>query len=118
MTMRSMRIRRLSLLLTPAIALLAGGCQDLLVYENFTQIRQNASSQQEVARLLGEPDSHCGNQWLYERPSKHLFAFVDFDESGRVTRKQWIDGAGDFWVDSAPDGVAAPDAQDGADRHR
>ena len=114
--MQTIRLRWLTLSTLSLVAVLTVGCKDLLVYENFSQIRQNSSSQVEVARLIGEPDNLCGNQWLYERPGKHLFAFVDFDESGRVIRKQWIDGAGNFWEDSAPDGIADSSTQSGADR--
>ncbi|MHC5111859.1 MAG: hypothetical protein ACYTHJ_18490 [Planctomycetota bacterium] len=81
--------------------LLAAGCsKDMLVYENFNMIDKNHTSRTEVANLIGEPDSKMGNQWMYERPSKHLCAFIDFNEKGLVCRKQWIDGMNNVWEDS------------------
>jgi len=80
------------------------GCNanpDRLVYDNYALIRPHVSTQEDVASLLGEPDQRLGDKWMYERPDKHLNAFVDFDERGRVTRKQWIDAMGNMWDDSA-----------------
>ncbi len=86
-----------------ALAALLTGCQadqDRLVHDNYMQIRQDLSTQAEVQRIMGEPDRRLARQWLYERPEKHLIVLVDFDETGLVTRKQWIDAAGEFWDDS------------------
>ena len=100
--MRGFRLRWFPVVTAVGLAAMLAGCQDLLVYQNFSQIHENASTQAEVARIIGEPDQKLGNQWLYERPDKHLTALVDFDESGRVTRKQWIDAMSGVWEDSEP----------------
>ncbi len=76
------------------------GCKDLLAYQNFNYIRESASSQADVTRLIGEPNARLGNKWMYDRPGKHLQVFIDFDESGRCCRKQWIDGINNIWEDS------------------
>ncbi len=82
----------------------ATGCNDPLQYENFSHIRQNATMQWEVEKLIGDPDQKLDNQWLYERPEKHLTALVDFDSDGTVTRKQWIDADSGVWEDSQEPG--------------
>jgi len=96
------------------VGTLAAGCQapaDRLQLDNFRQIRTTVSSQADVANGLGEPDTKLDGQWLYERPSKHLRAIIDFDGEGRVTRAQWIDAIGGAWEDT---GGAAPAPRDAA----
>ena len=83
-------------------AALLTGCGDKLTHDNFSQIRQDVSTRPIVAGLIGEPDSELDNRWYYERPDKHLTVFVDFDESGYVSRKQWIDAMTATWEDSEP----------------
>jgi len=80
----------------------AAGCAapDRLAQANYDRIQQHASSHAEVAELIGEPDNKLGDMWLYERPDKHLTVMIDFDKSGRVERKQWIDGLGESWHDT------------------
>ena len=100
--MQGFRFRWFPVVTAVGLAGLLAGCQDRLVYQNFSQIHENASTQAEVARVIGEPSQKLENQWLYERPDKHLTALVDFDETGRVTRKQWIDAMSGVWEDSEP----------------
>lgn len=101
--MQRLRFRWLLVAIVPGLAAVLPGCQDPLRHRNFDHIQVNASTQGEVARIIGEPSQKVENQWLYERPAKHLTALVDFDESGVVTRKQWIDGTNAVWEDSEPD---------------
>lgn len=79
------------------------GCQapDKLVHDRFARIQPHVSTQADVTAIIGEPDHTLGDQWMYERPDIHLNAIVDFDASGRVSRKQWIDALGEVWEDSA-----------------
>jgi len=88
------------------VLMVQAGCKDLLVYQNFSYIRENASSQADVTRLIGDPNARLGNKWMYDRPRKHLQVFIDFDESGRCSRKQWIDGMNNVWEDSDETGGA------------
>ncbi len=85
-----------------SVAMLVG-CQapDKLVYDNYTRIQTHLSTQADVTHSIGDPDHVLGERWMYERPEKHLNVFVDFDESGRVVRKQWIDALDETWEDSA-----------------
>ena len=79
------------------------GCaqkQDRLAYDNFTQIKTKVHSREDVEAILGEPDHRLDDRFLYERPDKHLHVFVEFDDKGRVTRTQWIDGMGETWHDT------------------
>ena len=78
------------------------GCRasDRLVYDSFVQVRQYESTQGEVRAILGEPDEELGRQWLYRRPDENLTVFIDFDEHGRVFRKQWIDPGAGLWEDT------------------
>lgn len=97
------RLRRYRLLVTLA-GLAAAGCQapaDRLNHGNFALIQPGFSTQARVQELLGNPDSRWDELWLYQRPDRHLVVQVDFDETGRVARKQWIDALGDTWDDSA-----------------
>jgi len=90
------------------------GCRstpDSLTYANFSRINQNASTESEVAAILGEPTNRLGRQWLYERPKQHLFVFVDFDESGRVSRKQWVDATSGTWDDTKSDPAHSIDSK-------
>jgi hypothetical protein len=84
------------------LLLLAGGCAttDKLSHGGFDRIRVDATTQDEVRALIGSPDNELGDLWLYHRPDDHLEVMIDFDEGGRVTRKQWIDGLGSQWQDS------------------
>ncbi len=90
----------------------AAGCatNDRLVYSNFEAVRPHSSSKEEVNALLGEPDRNLGDQWIYERPNQHLHAIIDFDGSGKVERKQWIDAMSldKTWVDSQSKGSGKP----------
>ncbi len=85
--------------------LLVCGCRstpDRLTYDNYSRVAQHSSTQTEVSALLGEPTNRLGEQWIYERPKQHLFVFVDFDDQGRVSRKQWIDAPSGTWDDTRP----------------
>jgi hypothetical protein len=94
--------RALGLFLGGAALLVATGCasRDKLTEQNFRQIRVNASTETDVQDLIGEPNSKLPGLWMYQRPDKHLTAMVDFDESGKVVRVQWIDALGEKWEDS------------------
>jgi len=74
--------------------------RDKLAYDNFTQIKKQVHSRDDVVAILGEPDHRLDDRYMYERPDKHLHVFVEFDEKGRVTRTQWIDGLGETWHDT------------------
>lgn len=90
-----------AVLITSFVAFLLGGCsQDRLSFENFRHIQTQASTTVDVVRLIGEPDDRLGNQWMFDRPAKHLHVFLDFDEGGHVTRKQWYDAINNIWEDS------------------
>ena len=96
-------LRRYRLLVTLA-GLATVGCQataDRLIHGIFALIQPGLSTQARVRELLGEPDNRWGALWLYQRPERHLIVQVDFDETGRVSRKQWIDALGEAWDDSA-----------------
>lgn len=86
--------------------LFTGACRapDRLTPDNYSRIAQLASTQSEVSALIGEPTNRLGERWLYERPQQHLFVFVDFDDQGRVVRKQWIDATTGQWEDTQPNG--------------
>lgn len=95
--------RRKVFLLSGLVALGAAGCaqnHDRLAYDNFTQIRTQVHSREDVLAILGEPDQRFDDRFMYERPDKHLHVFVEFDDKGRVTRTQWIDGMGETWHDT------------------
>lgn len=89
--------------LTTLVVLGVVGCaqnQDRLAYDNFSQIRTQVHSREDVVAILGEPDQRFNDRFMYERPEKHLHVFVEFDDKGRVTRTQWIDGLGETWHDT------------------
>ena len=84
-----------------AISVLAGcAAPDRLVRANYTQIKQNTSTQADVETLIGKPDSKLADMWIYQRPDDHLTVMIDFDANGRVTRKQWVDGIQGAWDDT------------------
>lgn len=85
----------------------SGCARERVTYDNYAMIRQNSTSQAEVVDLFGEPTQKMGNQWMYERPKEHRFVFIDFDDSGRVVRKQWIDAKDAAWEDSRGPGSDA-----------
>ena len=92
------------MLLTLGFAtLFLGACQsapDKFVHRNFSLIRAQHSTQGDVIALIGEPSHQLGDLWMYERPEKHLFAKIEFDENGNVVEKDWIDGVKGEWEDS------------------
>lgn len=83
-------------------ALAFPGCsnRDSLTYENFTRVQKNAHTEADVNGILGEPSYRLNDIWIYERPSDHLVVKVEFDESGRVQRKEWVDGKTGQWEDT------------------
>ncbi len=96
-------LKRKMLCLGGLVALGVVGCaqnRDRLVYDNFTQIKTQVSTREDVTAILGEPDHRLDDRYLYERPDKHLHVIVEFDDKGRVTRTQWIDGLGETWHDT------------------
>jgi len=83
------------------LAALAGcRAKDQLSYSNYSQLREHSSTEAEVAAALGQPSAKVGDQWMYDRPDQHLMAVIQFDEQGRMIRKQWIDAGGETWEDS------------------
>jgi hypothetical protein len=85
-----------------ALGLIAG-CQpkDRVSPDNFSEIRQNSSTEADVVAILGEPEHRMPGLWIYQRPEQHLYVKIEFDDSGRVVRKEWIDGVTGEWRDTA-----------------
>lgn len=79
------------------------GCQsrDRLNVESFNQVNQHSTTQDDVVAMLGEPNHRLPGLWIYSRPNQHLYVKIEFDDAGRVTRKEWIDGTAEVWKDSA-----------------
>ncbi len=97
--------RRLMGLVTlgPVAAVLMTGC-DSLTRDRFEMIVVEVSERVDVERTLGPPTIRSTEQWHYERPERHLNVLIDFDESGVVLRKQWIDATSGEWSDTAEAG--------------
>jgi hypothetical protein len=112
-----MRLRRVRLQRGISAAVLWGlavtGCAspktNRFHYDNFAGIQPHRTTRAEVVGLLGEPDQKLGEDWwMYRRPEEHLHAIIEFDASGLVSRKQWIDAeGGETWQDTA-DRTAKP----------
>src|SRR3989304_6065452 len=69
-------------LLSTSVAIGLAGCaqkRDRLAYDNFTQIRTQVHSRDDVEAILGEPDQRFDDRFMYERPDKHLHVFLEFD---------------------------------------
>ena len=96
------RLHAFFVVLCAQTVLFSAGCatQDKLTEGNFKQIRVQSATESDVQKLIGEPSNRLPGLWTFERPDKHLTAMVDFDETGRVTRVQWIDALGERWEDS------------------
>lgn len=95
--------RKNALLMLGFAALFVSACQtapDKFVHQNFSMILPQHSTQADVIALIGEPSHKVGDLWMYERPGKHLFAKIEFDENGNVVEKDWIDGVTGEWEDS------------------
>lgn len=86
------------------VAGLLGGCRsnprDMLIQRNFSQVHPSTTTRAEVSAMLGAPEHRIGDTWMYTRPERHLTVIIDFDDQGRVARKQWIDGESGRWNDS------------------
>jgi hypothetical protein len=89
---------------------LSGGCRtpDRLTHDNFNHLRQSTSTEADVIAELGEPDHRMPGLWIYQRPEEHVYVKIEFDESGRMTRKEWIDGVTGNWEDTADRPDAKP----------
>ncbi len=99
---------RRHLLAASVVALGAVSCQapkDRLLHANYLRVEPGVSTRADVRELLGEPDSQLGDLWLFNRPNKHLLVQVEFDDDGRVTRRQWIDARVEVWEDSQDPGA-------------
>ncbi len=79
------------------------GC-DNLTTERYEMITVNVDKEFDVQKMIGSPDNRLGDRWHYERVDKHLNVFIDFDETGTVTRKQWIDADTQVWGDTEDPG--------------
>lgn len=94
-----------------------GACRsapDRLTYDNYARVTPYQSTQGEVSSSLGEPTSRLGQQWIYERPQQHLYVFIDFDDQGRVTRKQWVDAPSGKWDDTRESSTSGSNTSPGA----
>ena len=89
-----------SLALVAVFAL--SGCRsgDRLTYDNFNRVQKDGHTQADVNGILGEPTYRLTDIWIYERPEDHLVVKVEFDESGKVQRKEWVDGKTGQWDDT------------------
>lgn len=102
--MSTVILKRIGSVLAVLSAMLVAGCQstpDAVMHRNYAQIRENASTREEVGSLLGTPEHRIGDTWMYTRPERHLTVIIDFDANGAVIRKQWVDGETENWEDSA-----------------
>ena len=100
--MRLFSVRFAVVMLALAGMVLVAGCaKDKLTRDNFMLVRQDVSTQADVADLIGEPEEKIENHWLYERHRTGLVVLVEFDKRGKVERKQWIDTDTAEWYDSA-----------------
>ena len=101
--MRFTKGARIGAWVSVAALALTTGCAtpDKLTRGHFERVRVHAATQADVRELIGEPDNRLGDLWMYHRPDAHLEVMIDFDEQGRVARKQWIDAAGEQWDDSS-----------------
>lgn len=83
-------------------AFIATGCgkKEKLDYDGFQLIQQHASTEGDVTRAIGEPTERLNRTWIYVRPEQHLNVIIEFDQHGRVARKQWIDATNRSWHDS------------------
>lgn len=101
-------VRRAGWIWVITASFLSGCAADKLVRENFSQIRPQVTNEQEVVKLIGEPDSKLQEYWVYQRPEKHLTAFVEFDDQGKVARTQWVDAMDPAWEDSKDSKMRSP----------
>jgi len=91
------------MIMVAAAGALAFGCaENKFTRANFDTIVEGRSSKEEVKLTLGDKYDDLGDQWTYEDESKHITAFIYFDERGMVRRKQWIDARAGTWEGSAP----------------
>lgn len=92
----------LSSMVLLSVVVVQSGCSspDCVSRANYSQIQQNVHTHADVEAILGEPDSKLADMWIYQRPDDHLTVLIDFDPSGRVTRKQWVDGVQGAWDDT------------------
>ncbi|MFQ5430841.1 MAG: hypothetical protein ACE5E1_11080 [Phycisphaerae bacterium] len=84
-----------------ALVSLAGCAENKLTRENYDLIMQGKSTQLEVEKTLG--DDHLirrGREWEYDDRDRHLTVYINFDERGLVSRKQWVDASTDEWDDT------------------
>ena len=75
--------------------------------DRYQAIRVHSSTQSEVTASLGEPNHRLGNKWIYEWEDEHRVVMIDFDESGKVVRKQWVDAQ--QWQDTDDQARTASD---------
>lgn len=98
--------RRISwTLLATAVVIGVGGCaENKLTRHNFALIHEGKSTKLEVEKTLGEEHLiRRGSQWEYDDMDRHLTVYVDFNDRGVVTRKQWVDARTGEWDDTKPE---------------
>lgn len=85
---------------------LSSGCaENKLTRQNFDTLVEGASNKDEVRHTLGDNYmTRSGNEWEYEDEDRHLSVLIRFDDSGKVSGKEWRDATAGTWEGQA-DGI-------------
>src|SRR6185503_15838776 len=82
---------------------LSSGCaENKMTRKNFDMIAEGSADRTEVEYTLGKGYKDRGNEWEYWDEEKNLTAHIYFDQDGKVTRKEWMDGNTGEWDGAAP----------------
>lgn len=87
---------------------LALGCAEKFTRDRFDMITTGVDDQEDVQRILGEPQQQTATQWYYEDLDDNVHARIFFDDAGRVRGKEWMDARTGEWDGRHPDAAEVP----------
>ena len=79
------------------------GCSKV-TRQNYDMLKVGASTKLEVESSLGKTYTARGDdQWEYEEENRDLSVMIQFDQAGKVSRKEWIDAKHNVWDTDPPE---------------
>lgn len=103
-----MNPRVLSVIAAVLILSVLTGCQRKFTRDRYEMLQIGVDTREDVRHVLGKPASDLDDQWFYDDVDRHYSAVVYFDQSGRLTGKEWIDARTGTWEGRNPHADGPP----------
>lgn len=84
------------------------GCSRKFTRERFDMVTVGADEREDVEQILGEPTQDLRDQWFYDDLDRHQSAIIYYNESGKVSGKEWMDANKGRWEGTNPHASPPP----------